>query len=154
ARSGRTSEHTSRRFTVTSILVWRGECTMRVLIWAALAGSLVAAEPLPIMGLAHVEFRVSDLEKARGFYTGVFGFQEAGSVNNPTTGQLETTWFKVNDGQFIKITPGLQAGQDVRFMHTGFETNDIQKMCRMLGDLGLKPSAISTGKDGDQRCGI
>jgi catechol 2,3-dioxygenase-like lactoylglutathione lyase family enzyme len=126
---------------------------MKVLLWAALAGTLVAAEPLPITGVAHVEFKVSDLEKARAFYTSVLGYQEAGFVND-AAGKLETTWFKVNDNQFIKITPILKPGEDVRFIHTTFETPDIQKLCKILEERDLKPTKISTGKDRDQRCQI
>ena len=36
---------------------------------------LQAAEPLPITGIAHAAFKVSDMEKARQFYEGVLGLE-------------------------------------------------------------------------------
>ena len=53
------------------------------LIYAlAFQSALIAAEGLPITGLAHVEIRVADLAMARAYYNGILGFQEAYSVRN------------------------------------------------------------------------
>jgi hypothetical protein len=41
-----------------------------------------AAPEVPIIGLAGIGFRVSDLTKARGYYQGVLGFAEAFSTKD------------------------------------------------------------------------
>ena len=51
---------------------------------------------LPILGLAGITFRSSNLDKARGYYQGVLGFQEAFSLKD-ASGATASIFFKVND---------------------------------------------------------
>src|SRR5665213_2651962 len=53
----------------------------------------------PIVGVAHIGLRTDDMAAARRFYTGLLGFQEPFSLNNPD-GSLMLTYFKVNDHQY------------------------------------------------------
>ena len=68
---------------------------MRALIvLAALAGSIFAAEELPITGVAHACFKSSDLEMTRAYYVGVLGFHEAFDVKDAAgkAGSLPPPW--------------------------------------------------------------
>ncbi|MBI3683164.1 MAG: VOC family protein [Acidobacteria bacterium] len=80
-----------------------------------------AAEPLPIRGIAYVEFRVSDLDRARAFYTGVLGYEEAFRAGG-------AVYFKVNDDQFLVLRPDLKEGEDVRLGRIAFEVSDLSKL--------------------------
>jgi len=127
---------------------------MRILIsFLALAAGLWAADAIPITGLAHVGFRVSDLEKARAFYTGVLGYREAYDLKN-SGGRAALVFFKINDNQCIEISPGLPANQIIRFTHVAFSTSDIEKLHAMLQARGLQMGKIQTGRDGNRNFGL
>jgi len=68
---------------------------------------------LPLIGLAGITFRVSDLDKARRYYQGVLGFPEAFTLKDPT-GRVNSIFFKVNDDQYVEIVPGLAPGTIAR----------------------------------------
>lgn len=112
----------------------------------ALAVSSGAAD-LPIAGLASVAFRVSDLERARGFYTGVLGFEEAFALRR-ADGSLERVFFKVNDEQFIELWPGLAPEQDVRLVHVAIQTPDARRLRELMLARGLSPSGLHPRSDG------
>ena len=123
---------------------------MRLLLCLFALG-LAAAEELPITGIAHVGFRVSDLEKARSFYTGILGYQEAFALKDDS-GKISMAFFKVNDGQYIELSPG--AAPDDRLTHYAIETPNIEKLRAMLEDRGLAPGKIQKGRDGNLNCSI
>ena len=113
-----------------------------------LLAAVSAGQDLPITGLAHAGFLVSDLDKARQFYRGILGYEEAFDLKNEQ-GQLLLTYFKINDDQFIEVFPGLVPNQDVRLTHVALRTSDIAKLHKMLGGRGLAPGNINTGRDGN-----
>src|SRR6476620_3005716 len=73
---------------------------------AGAAGQGAQAAPVapdvPILGLASVAFRVSDLTKSRAYYQGVLGFPEAFSTKDQS-GNVASVYFKVNDDQYIEL---------------------------------------------------
>lgn len=111
----------------------------------------LAAQDLPIEGLAHVGFRVSDLEKARSFYSGVLGYQEAFALQN-AAGNVALASFKINDHQYIELSPG--SAPDDRLTHYAIETSDIAKLRSMLEARGLAPGEIRKARDGNLTCWI
>ena len=117
---------------------------LRGITLAALIAGAVLAEDLPLLGLAHVGIRVSDLARARAFYGDLIGLEEAFTTTNDD-GSVFCAYFKVNDHQFIEIFPGLQADQVVPMTHIAMYTADLEKLRRMMIDRGLKPGKISQG---------
>ena len=115
----------------------------------------VFAEDLPILGLAHVGFRVSDLEKARAFYHGILGYEEAFDLKE-SAGNVKTAYFKVNDNQFIEIHPGPAASKENLVMMTNvcMYTKDIEKLHKTIEERGLKPGPIGDSKDGNRSFAI
>jgi lactoylglutathione lyase len=111
------------------------------------------AEDLPLLGLAHVGFRVTDLEKARAFYHGVLGYDEAFDLNGPK-GNVTLAYFKVNDTQFIEIFPGDVPENKVMMTHIAMYTGDLEKLHKMIEERGLNPTKINTGRDGNHNFGI
>ena len=120
--------------------------TLLCLLLACAAGA--PSEELPISGLAHVGFRVSDLGRARAFYTGVLGYQEAFDLKDEK-GEIALAYFKVNDDQYIEIFPGLPPDQDVRLTHIALLTPDIEKLRRMLAERGVDSPKPQRGRDGN-----
>jgi catechol 2,3-dioxygenase-like lactoylglutathione lyase family enzyme len=123
---------------------------MRILVsFLLMTACLPAADTVPITGIAHVGFKVSDLEKARAFYTGVLGFHDAYDLKY-ATGVVAMAFFKVNENQCIELSPGLAASEDVRFTHVAFSTSDIEKLHTMLEARGVKVGPLQMGADGNR----
>ena len=117
----------------------------------ALASALVAAgaDRPPIVGVAHIGLKTSDLAAARSFYGHDLGFLEAFTLDKPTGG-LMLTYFKVNDHQYIEIFPELKDAAEDRLSHIAFETTDIRKLRDYLAGHGVKvPDALKPGLDGN-----
>ncbi len=123
-------------------------CTLLLL---AAAGA--RAQTVPIDGIAHAGFRVSSLERSRAYYTGQLGFQQAFDLKNDA-GDTFMAFFKVNDEQYVELSPGLPAGEPVRFTHLAFQTPDIETLRRGLSARGLSPSLTQRGRDGNVNCSL
>jgi catechol 2,3-dioxygenase-like lactoylglutathione lyase family enzyme len=120
---------------------------MKFLPTLLLLATACGAQDLPLTGISHVNFRVSDLEKAREFYTGQLGYQQAFFTGR--NGTVGTSYLKVNDDQYIEISPGLKEGEDHRLTHVSFVTTDIEKLHAALTARGLEPTPLRPpGGDG------
>jgi len=121
------------------------------------AASLLPAQtrstpPRPkIVGVAHIGLRTNDLAAARSFYTGILGFAEPFSLNNPEGGGLLLTYFKVNDHQFIEVFPELKDPKQDRLSHISFETTDAEQLRAYLASHGVKvPDKLEPMLDGNR----
>lgn len=83
--------------------------------------AILGASPLAfgaprINGLRRATYRVSDMDRARAYWTGVLGFPEVGGVNGEML-------FQVNERQFVGLVPGWDGTTD-RFVAFAFEASD------------------------------
>ncbi len=108
------------------------------------------SQELPLLGISHIAFRISAIEKARAFYHGVLGYDEAFDDKTPN-GQLSIAYFKVNDNQYVEIINKIVPDRDVLMSHIGFYTDDIKKLHKMMAERGLVVGKIIDGKDGNRR---
>lgn len=95
-----------------------------------------------LLGVAHMAVFVSDIEKARGFYRDLLGFQEPYDLKN-TDGSLSMTFFKVNEDQYIEVFPGLKPEQD-RLNHIAFATDDAAELRAFLAARGVQVPASAS----------
>lgn len=107
-----------------------------------------SADALPIVGLAHVTFKVSDVAKARAFYQDVLGLSEAFDLED-AKGQVTSAFFKINDGQFIEVVPTLKPNELIRQARVVFESSDLGRLRNTYVARGLNPSPIANGADGN-----
>jgi len=115
-----------------------------LLLLTVAARAPLQAQDLPITGISHVAFRVSDLEKARTFYTGVLGLPEAFTLGT-------THFMKVNDDQYIEVQAGAPADGNIRMTHISLVTSSVEKLHPMLVARGLQPAPLKpTGADGNR----
>lgn len=92
-----------------------------------------------ITGLAHVAFRVTDLDKEVDFL-GKLGFEEAfASVSG---GRAMEVFVKVNDQQFIEIYPQTNPSQPLGWMHACYESDDLNGLEPLYASRGLNPSKV------------
>lgn len=122
---------------------------IRTLLLLLLLPAFGKAQELPLLGLAHVGFKVSDMEKARGLYTGVLGYPEAYSLKvNPDV--PATVYLKINDDQYILLTADLKESDNQRVSHVALLTSDIRKAHSMLASRGVMLEPVLTGTGGSQ----
>jgi len=105
-----------------------------------------AANQLPLLEIARVSIRVSNLDQARAFYSGVAGFEEASDVHKD--GSVAAAYFKIDDNQFVEIIPGLKADEVRPMAGFAIRTDQLKKLRGMLAALGLSPGKIRTDADG------
>jgi len=108
------------------------------------AGVAYGEDELPLLGLAHVGIRVSDLERARAFYSGALGLENAFTTRKDD-GSVFVAYFKVNDHQYIEIFPGLRPEDTIPMTHIAMWTEDLEKTRAIMLRRGLQPTEIHTG---------
>lgn len=129
---------------------------LTALLAVVLVGHTIAAQDrpaasaadLPILGLAGIAFRVSDLDKARGYYQGVLGFPEAFSTRD-STGRVASVYFKINDDQYIEVVPDLKPGEINRQARVMFQSSDVKRLHAIYTERGLNPTPVTSGPDGN-----
>jgi lactoylglutathione lyase len=100
----------------------------------------------PIIGVAHIGLKTSDLKAADNFYGHVLGFDHF-SLDKPTGG-LMLNYYKVNDHQYIEIYPTLRDPAEDRMTHFAFETTNIQQLREYLAAHHVQvPAVLKPGLD-------
>jgi catechol 2,3-dioxygenase-like lactoylglutathione lyase family enzyme len=113
--------------------------TSKLCIPGLLCASLAWAQPANQVGIAHVAFRVADLEAARGFYNKL-GFEQFFEMKQ---GERTTEAFlKINDRQFIELYPQTDPPQPLGLMHVCYESNDLEALHAEYVRRGLTVSDV------------
>ena len=105
------------------------------------------SQMVPLIGIAGVTFKASNLDKSRAYYRGVLGLPEAFDVKD-SSGTV-TAYFKVNDDQYIEVTPTLKPGELIREARVVFQSSDLQKLHAIYRERGIKAGNITKGPDGN-----
>jgi catechol 2,3-dioxygenase-like lactoylglutathione lyase family enzyme len=114
-----------------------------------LAGGAKARQRPPIVGIAHVALKTSDVAAARGFYGKYLGFAEPFHLSGPEAGIA--LYFKVNDHQYIEVLPGLKSESEDRLSGIAFETTNVQQLLEYLAGRGVSvPERLRTLADGNR----
>ena len=112
--------------------------------FAQAASASPPARP-PIVGVAHIALRTDNLAVAREFYGSVLGFEELSPANNLIA------YFKINDHQYVEISPELSHPREDRLSHVAFETSDADQLRAYLAAHGVKvPQSVSRMADGNR----
>jgi catechol 2,3-dioxygenase-like lactoylglutathione lyase family enzyme len=103
----------------------------------------------PIPGIAHVALRVKDAADARNFFGHVLGFDEL-PLEETARGKMRYTYFKVNDNQYIEISPTLSAPTEDRLINIAFRTTDARGLRQFLASHGVSvPGELRKDSEGD-----
>ena len=102
----------------------------------------------PIVGIAHIAFFAHHYSASRSFYHDFLGFDEPYSLKN-ADGSPSMTFFKINDRQYIELSPEKSSGSD-RLNHYAIETTDAEAMRQYLAARGVAvPDSVPKGKIGN-----
>ena len=108
------------------------------------AGGSAPARPA-IVGVAHIALRTDKLAAAREFYGTMLGFEELSPANN------FIAYFKINDQQYVEISPELIHPRQDRLLHIAFETSDAEQLRAYLAAHGVRvPQNLSPIPDGNR----
>jgi lactoylglutathione lyase len=111
----------------------------------AVTFSAQAAQRPRIVGIANIAVKVDNLDEARKFYSGVVGMAEAFKTSyTAVTGDLAC--FKVNDRQYVEVSPTLKSETEDRLIRIGFETDDARGLRDYLASKGVQVP-VTVGKD-------
>ena len=114
-----------------------------LLLLAAGGVSIVSAAAGPLIGpIAHVGFRVADLERTRAYYTGRLRIPQVYDQKD-ASGKTTLAVFQVSRDQFLEFSPGSPAG----FTHLAFLTDKLEELHKLVETLGLNPPELRTGRD-------
>jgi lactoylglutathione lyase len=136
----------------------------KILLMVCLVAGLAALKPAAraagtpsrpkILGIAHIAFYVSDLGKAREFWTDFLGYQEVFHLNKPDSNEVRIAFIKINDYQYIELFNEKPRGE-MMVNHISFYTEDAQKMRDYLASKGVKvPDTVPKGKTGNKNYNI
>jgi catechol 2,3-dioxygenase-like lactoylglutathione lyase family enzyme len=110
------------------------------MILTAWFAALMWAQPANQVGIAHVAFRVSDLDAARTFY-GKLGFEEFFAMKDGE--RVTEAFLKINDHQFIELYPRTAPSQPLGLMHVCYESNDLEALhTKLAQSSGLQLSEV------------
>jgi catechol 2,3-dioxygenase-like lactoylglutathione lyase family enzyme len=103
----------------------------------------------PILGIAHVALRVKDAAAAREFFGHVLGFDEL-PTNETAKGNLRYAYYKVNDNQYIEVSPTLSSETEDRLIDIAYLTTNARALRSYLASHGVEvPGKLQKDPDGD-----
>ena len=117
----------------------------------ALALSMTAAAQPPrpdagVLGIAHIAFRVSDLNREIAFF-GKLGYEQSFAITN--NGRIAEVFLKINDRQFIEIYPQTNPPQPLGWAHVCYEVGDLKTLYGFYDSVGLKLQPVRTSGTGN-----
>jgi catechol 2,3-dioxygenase-like lactoylglutathione lyase family enzyme len=104
-----------------------------------LALSLFSLQPdssPALAGIAHVAFRVADVQKSRDFYR-TLGFEQSFEFADP--GKPPVSYIKINDRQFIELYGRGSDSQPAGLLHLCYEATDIESVWNEYVKYRLNP---------------
>jgi catechol 2,3-dioxygenase-like lactoylglutathione lyase family enzyme len=123
----------------------------QALLLAVISAAPALAQSTALAGIAHVAFRVTDLEKSRDFYRAL-GFEQAFEFADG--GKTSVSYVKVNDRQFIELYQRKDESQPIGCMHICFEATDLEALANEYVARGLDASTPRKARAGNLLSGI
>ena len=125
-------------------------CLFLSFVLVCSGSSASIAQPPPpnegITGIAHIAFRVSDLDREIVFL-GKLGYEESFAMTN--AGKPTEVFIKINDHEFIELYPQTDRSQPVGWMHICYEAGDLNALQRYYATEGLNPSPVRKAAAGN-----
>ena len=123
---------------------------MKILAGLLVVSSLFGQQRPKILGLAHVAYYVSDLNKARAFYKDFFGFAEMPFTLKKADGSERIAFIMLNDTQYLELFAE-SPKDDGMLNHIAVYTDDADKMRDYLASKGVNvPDRVGKGQTGNK----
>jgi catechol 2,3-dioxygenase-like lactoylglutathione lyase family enzyme len=95
-----------------------------------------APQPPAVTGIAHVAYRVADLDRTQAFLLKL-GFQQSFAFTSKD-GKIAEIFVKVNDRQFLEYYPQSATPQPLGWLHVCYENDDIAAYVTAITARGIK----------------
>lgn len=126
---------------------WISTLALVVLNAGALCSSAQAPHPVgQITGIAHVAYRVKNLEQEVAFFQKL-GYEEA--FASTANGKTNEVFIKINDRQFVEIYPQTAPSQQLGWMHVCYEVGDLEAYVPVLTSRGEKATPVKKAGAGN-----
>ncbi len=122
---------------------------LATLITLTAAAPRVLAAPAgrpKILGIAYIRLRVDSTASAQRIFHREFGFDRAFTLASPAGPVI---YYKVNDYQYLEITPRWAGGAQKRLMTVAFRTDDARALRAYLAAHGFAPQPVRRRADGN-----
>jgi catechol 2,3-dioxygenase-like lactoylglutathione lyase family enzyme len=124
----------------------RSLSALALLCAAALLSTAQAPAPT-VTGIAHVAYRVSDLDRETAFLLKL-GYEQSFSFTTKE-GNVSEIFVKINDRQFLELYPQTSPSQPLGWMHVCYESDDIAPLAALYAARGLKPIPVKKAGAGN-----
>ena len=104
-----------------------------------------------IIGIAHIAFRVSDLDQEIAFL-GKLGYEKSFTLSNGNA--IAEVFVKINDHQFIELYPRTDPSQPLGWMHVCYEVGDVNVLFNYYQSVGLKLEPVRKASAGNLITGV
>ncbi len=125
---------------------WSCFCGVAAMLVLAICVSFAAAQTPVLDGIAHIAFRVADLQASRAFY-GKLGFEQAFVLSNAAAST--EAFIKINDRQFLELYARTKDSQQPGLMHFCFESGDLELLNHEYLARGLEPTPVKKAGAGN-----
>ena len=106
----------------------------------------VFAQGSGITGIAHVAYRVSNLDQELAFLHKL-GYEESFAFTKD--GKTTEVFVKINDRQFFEVYPRNAPSEPLGWMHVCYESGDLNALYNTLVAHGLKPRPVEKAGAGN-----
>jgi catechol 2,3-dioxygenase-like lactoylglutathione lyase family enzyme len=121
-------------------LRWFTPVALSLLGALALPAQTAAFIP-PVTGIAHVAYRVADLDREEAFLLKL-GFQRSFALTDKN-GKITETFVKLNDRTFLEVYPQTDPKQELGWLHICYESPDLANYAAAIGGrAGIKPLSV------------
>lgn len=127
----------------------RSIATLALAVLSAAAFRSSAQTPGPvgqITGIAHVAYRVSNLDRELDFFKKL-GYEESFAFT--ANGKTTEVFVKINDRQFFEVYPQTNPSQQLGWMHVCYEVGDLYAFVPVLNARGLTPASVKKAGAGN-----
>lgn len=123
---------------------------MKTVAFLLLLSSSIFAQEVKrpsILGVAHMAIYVSDLEKARAFYSSFLGFAEPFALKRKDGAADRIAFIKINEDQYLELFAEQSREPGVQLNHISFLTDNAPAMRDYLFSRGVKvPDKVGKGQ--------
>ena len=107
-----------------------------------------------ILGIAHIALYVSDLDRARGFYKDLLGYDEPYKLPRKDGSGDRIAFIKINEDQYVELFAE-SPKNDGQLNHISFYTDDARAMRDYLASRGVAvPAAVGKGQIGNSNFNV
>lgn len=98
----------------------------------------MAAPGLQVTGINHVVLHVTDLERSRGFYLDMLGFEDRNISDGPPGMRASFLLCGVQGLDLFEVADDAYGGQEMNHMALNVAVEDVEQLVALLSEAGIE----------------